>query len=174
VSKVLVSGKNIDIDIDSTGLKVYGEGEWKVRKHGVSKRRIWRKLHIGIDVHPQEIICVELTSNSEEDAATATKMLHGQTAKISNFTGDGAYDNFSLRETLGSEIKQIIPLSKDAVVQKATKKKPVKAYLVQRNQQAVEFIESHDRKAWKIKEGYHRKSLYEVAMFLHKTAFQLA
>ena len=31
--------------IDSTGLKVYGEGEWKVRKHGYSKRRSWRKLH---------------------------------------------------------------------------------------------------------------------------------
>jgi hypothetical protein len=28
--------------IDSTGIKVYGEGEWKVRQHGVSKRRTWR------------------------------------------------------------------------------------------------------------------------------------
>ena len=47
-------GENIDIAIDSTGLKVYGEGEWKVRVHGVSKRRTWRKLqrklHIGIEV----------------------------------------------------------------------------------------------------------------------------
>jgi hypothetical protein len=37
----------IDIVIDSTGLKVYGEGEWKVRKHGVGKRRTWRMLHLG-------------------------------------------------------------------------------------------------------------------------------
>jgi hypothetical protein len=50
VSKALQSGKNIDVAVDSTDLKVYGEGEWKVRKHGASKRRIWRKLHIGIDV----------------------------------------------------------------------------------------------------------------------------
>jgi hypothetical protein len=35
--------------IDSTGLKVYGEGEWKTRKHGISKRRTWRKLHLGVD-----------------------------------------------------------------------------------------------------------------------------
>ena len=170
VSKALESGKNIDIAIDSTGLKVYGEGEWKVRKHGVSKRRTWRKLHIGIDANTQEIICVELTTNSEDDAATATKMLKGKTAKISSFTGDGAYDDFSFRETLGSEVKQIIPPSKDAVVQKGTKKKPVKEYLVQRNQ-AVEFIKSHDRKAWKIKEGYHRRSLNEVGIFRYKTTF---
>jgi hypothetical protein len=32
--------------IDSTGLKVYGEGEWKVRTHGVSKRRMLRETAI--------------------------------------------------------------------------------------------------------------------------------
>ncbi|MBF0602803.1 MAG: transposase [Nitrospirae bacterium] len=37
------------IVIDSTGIKVYGEGEWKVRQHGYSKRRTWRKLHLGVD-----------------------------------------------------------------------------------------------------------------------------
>jgi hypothetical protein len=35
--------------IDSTGLKVFGEGEWKVRKHGKERRRIWRKLHLAVD-----------------------------------------------------------------------------------------------------------------------------
>ena len=35
--------------IDATGLKVYGEGEWKVKKHGTDgKRRVWRKLHIAV------------------------------------------------------------------------------------------------------------------------------
>ena len=34
-----------DIVIDSSGLKVYGEGEWKVRQHGKSTRRTWRKIH---------------------------------------------------------------------------------------------------------------------------------
>jgi Transposase DDE domain len=41
--------------LDSTGLKVYGEGEWKVRKHGYSKRRTWRKLHLAIDARSHEI-----------------------------------------------------------------------------------------------------------------------
>lgn len=71
VSKALAGNSKIDIALDSTGLKVYGEGEWKVRKHGASKRRTWRKLHIGIDVATQQIVLVELTTNSEDDAAVA-------------------------------------------------------------------------------------------------------
>ncbi|MDI5349524.1 transposase, partial [Salmonella enterica subsp. enterica serovar Kentucky] len=40
--------------IDSTGLKVFGEGEWKVRKHGKERRRIWRKLHLAVDSNTHE------------------------------------------------------------------------------------------------------------------------
>lgn len=143
---------------------------WKVRKHGVSKRRTWRKLHIGIDVVTQEIISVALTSNAEDDAAVAAKMLKGKTASINSFTGDGAYDDFAFREVLGSSIRQIIPPPKDAVVHKGTKRKPAKEYLWQRNE-AVAFIEEHDRKQWKNKEAYHRRSLNEVAIFRYKARF---
>ena len=170
VSKALQSGKKIDVAIDSTGLKLYGEGEWKVRKHGATKRRTWRKLHIGIDVNTQEIVCVELTTNGEDDAAVAGRMLKEHTAKVNSFRGDGAYDDFSFREILGREVKQIIPPPKDAVVQKATKRKPAKEYLRQRDQ-AVEYINKEGRKEWKIKEGYHRRSLNEVVMFRYKTTF---
>lgn len=170
VSQALSSGKKLDLALDSTGLKVYGEGEWKVRKHGASKRRTWRKLHIGIDVQTQEIVCVELTSNGEDDAAVAGKMLKGKMDKLTSFRGDGAYDDFKWREVLGPDVRQIIPPSKDAVVHLGTKKKPLPDYLQQRNQ-AVAFIQERDSKAWKEKEGYHRRSLNEVAMFRYKTAF---
>jgi IS5 family transposase len=170
VSKALQSNKKIDIAIDSTGLKLYGEGEWKVRKHGASKRRTWRKLHIGIDVHTQEIICVELTTNAEDDAAVAGRMLKNNIATVNSFRGDGAYDDFSFRQILGKEVKQVIPPPVDAVLQKGSKRKPAKDYLEQRNQ-AVEYINKEGRKEWKIKEDYHRRSLNEVAMFRYKTAF---
>ncbi len=49
--------------IDATGLKVYGAGEWHVWKHRVSRRRTWRKLHLGIDERTKEIIAVELTGS---------------------------------------------------------------------------------------------------------------
>jgi len=41
--------------IDSTGIKVEGEGEWNARKHGGPKRRVWRKVHLGIDEQTLEI-----------------------------------------------------------------------------------------------------------------------
>jgi len=47
--------------IDSTGFKIYGEGEWKVRQHGVSKRRTWRKCHIVIDIKTLKIVALEST-----------------------------------------------------------------------------------------------------------------
>ena len=37
--------KPIHLVVDSTGLKIYGEGEWKVRQHGAGKRRTRRKVH---------------------------------------------------------------------------------------------------------------------------------
>ena len=170
LSKALAGNSKIDIAIDSTGLKVYGEGEWKVRRYGASKRRTWRKLHIGIDVRTQQIVCAQLTGNAADDAQIATGMLKDKTARISSFRGDGAYDDFKLRKILGNRIRQIIPPPKDAVVHTDTKKKPLPDYLKQRNE-AVEYINSKDSKAWKEKEGYHQKSLNEVAMFRYKTAF---
>jgi hypothetical protein len=37
--------------VDSTGVKLYGEGEWKVRQYGYSKRRTWRKVNLALDAN---------------------------------------------------------------------------------------------------------------------------
>ncbi len=50
-------GRPVHMVIDSTGLKLYGEGEWMVRTHGKKKRRSWRKLHLGVDEASNEITC---------------------------------------------------------------------------------------------------------------------
>jgi transposase len=163
------SGEKVAVAIDSTGLKVYGEGEWKVRKHGISKRRTWLKLHICIDINTQEIIGVSLTGNDIDDAAEAKEMLKDKVKKVGSFYGDGAYDDFEFRKILG-DAKQIIPPPKDAVIHQGTKRKPQKEYLIQRNK-AVEYINEHDRKQWKINEGYHKRSRNETVMFRYKAAF---
>ena len=163
------SGEKLALAVDSTGLKVYGEGEWKVRKHGVSKRRTWLKLHIAIDIKTQEIVAVSLTSNDKDDAEMAVEMLKDKVDKVESFHGDGAYDDFKCRK-LFANAKQIIPPPKDAVIHQASKRKPLKEYLSQRNK-AVEFINKHDRMQWKIKEGYHLRSRNETTMFRYKTAF---
>lgn len=170
VSNRLGSGENLSVGIDSTGLKVYGEGEWKVRKHGWSKHRTWSKLHVCIDLDTQELLSVELTGNEEDDASVGSRMLKGRTGNIGSFHGDGAYDKFGFRQVLGHHVEQIIPPPKNAVVQKAKGKEPFPDYLAQRNR-AVEYINKHGSKSWKEQNGYHRRSLNEVAMFRYKTIF---
>ena len=65
----------IDVVVDSTGLKVFGEGEWKMRKHGKSKRRTWRKLHLAVNPQTQEIEAETLTENSCDDASQVDPLL---------------------------------------------------------------------------------------------------
>ncbi len=62
------SGDPLHLLIDSTGIKVEGEGEWNARKHGGTKRRVWRKIHIGIDEQTLEIRAAEFTTSNVGDA----------------------------------------------------------------------------------------------------------
>ncbi len=158
------------IVFDSTGLKVYGEGEWKVRVHGKSKRRTWRKLHIGIDPISQEIIVAELTSNAtgSGDALVARKMIKKVPKGIRSVRGDGAYDDLAFRRdisALGAEI--IVPPPRDAVVHPS--RDPA---ILNRNRTILEIQglggDDQARKLWKKLKGYHVRSLVETAMYRFK------
>jgi len=88
-----LSRKNVtNIVIDSTGLKVYGEGEWKVRQHGISKRRIWRKLHLAVCPDSHEIIFEILTENNVADCDVYPKLLEVMPKSVKRTYGDGAYE----------------------------------------------------------------------------------
>jgi hypothetical protein len=94
------SDKNVtDMVVDSTGIKVYGEGEWKVRKHGVSKRRTWKKVHIGID-EKGELRAVAVTQNDTHDSEVIPPLLCQETATLTDFYADGAYDTRSVYDAL--------------------------------------------------------------------------
>lgn len=62
--KTPTRGEIAHLVIDSTGLKLFSEGEWKVKKHGKERRRIWRKLHLAVDAKTHEIICADLSLNN--------------------------------------------------------------------------------------------------------------
>lgn len=66
--RLLKPGERLNIVFDSTGIKVFGEGEWKVKKHGYSKRRTWRKIHVGMCADTGQIVVSALTSNNVSDA----------------------------------------------------------------------------------------------------------
>lgn len=153
-----------DIVVDSTGLKVYGEGEWKVRKHGVGKHRTWMKLHIGIDSESQQIEAVTLTSNAVDDATEVGALLGQIKKKVRCFTGDGAYDKDKVRKVLSkSGVRQVIPPQHNAVPDKKQR-----SHRIERDE-AIKTIAAIGRKAWKEQQGYHQRSKGETVMFRYKT-----
>ncbi len=85
-------GQARHIICDSTGLKVYGEGEWKVRTHGISKRRTWRKLHLQIDEATGEIVVAGASENSVSDDEMFVEMLEANEEQIEQISADGAFD----------------------------------------------------------------------------------
>jgi hypothetical protein len=78
--------------VDSTGLKIYGEGEWLDQKHGIRSRRRWRKLHLGVDSNTHEVVAVELTLDDVGDVAEVPALLDQIGADVASMTADGAYD----------------------------------------------------------------------------------
>jgi transposase len=155
--------------LDSTGLKIYGEGEWKVRQHGYSKRRTWRKLHLNVDEATGEIQAEELTEASTDDAEMTGPLLEQTPAEVEQLSADGAYDKDKVY-TAASEhgVGQVtIPPRRDAHIWQhgncAAPPHPRDANLRR--------IREVGRKKWKEESGYHRRSLVETTMFRFKTIF---
>lgn len=151
--------------IDSTGIKVEGEGEWNARKHGGAKRRIWRKVHLGIDEKTLEIRAVEFTSSDIGDAPMLPELL-GQIPpgqEIGNVTADGAYDTRKCHDAIADRgAYAVIPPRKNAKPWK-----PDSAGAIARNE-ALRASKRLGRKIWRKWSGYHRRSRAETKMHCMK------
>lgn len=158
--------------VDSTGVKVYGEGEWKVRQHGYSKRRTWRKLHLAVDGTTGEIQAVELTTNNVDDAAEVAPLLKQIQTPLIAFSGDGSYDKHKVYNAITekarqqeSPIRANIPPRHDAkITQHGNSSLP--PLVRDENLRAIRKL---GRKVWKEQSDYHRRSLAENAIFRYKT-----
>jgi hypothetical protein len=73
-------------------LKLSGPGEWLVEKQGTTKRRSWRKFHLGVDAGTGQIAAVELTTPELDDGSQVGPLLNQVIVSVASFTGDGAYD----------------------------------------------------------------------------------
>lgn len=155
------------IVVDSTGIKVYGEGEWKTRQHGVSKRRTWRKLHLGVDEATGEIVVAEVTTNDYRDSEVLESLLDGITDEISQLSGDGAYDTFDCHDAIAQRgAIAAIPPRHDARPCRPNEQHPTHP-----RDQILQRIEQVGRQDWKEESGYHRRSLAETTMFRFKVTF---
>ena len=164
------TGQSLNIVMDSTGLKIYGEGEWKVRMHGVSKRRTWRKLHVGANPVDGEIQAVILTENNVSDDAVVEVLLEQIEQDIARFAADGAYDTRKVYNALNahsSDITILIPPRRNARIWQHGN---TQAERLKRDEN-LRAIRKHGRKEWKKNSGYHIRSLAETTMFRLKTIF---
>ena len=164
------TSQSLNIVMDSTGLKIYGEGEWKVRMHGVSKRRTWRKLHVGANPEDGEIQAVVLTENNISDDAAVEVLLEQIEQEIAEFAADGDYDKRKVYDVLNAhspDVNILIPPRKNARIWKHGN---TQAERLKRDEN-LRSIRKQGRKEWKKNSGYHTRSLAETTMFRLKTIF---
>lgn len=152
----------IPVVVDSTGLKVFGEGEWKVRQHGAGKRRTWLKVHLAVDADAKDVIGVEVTTTAWGDGEVFGGLLDQVEGRIGQVDGDGAYDTREVYEAgmaRGADV--VVPPRENAVPWEAGH--PRTRALAAITEQGVE--------GWKASSGYHRRSLAENAMYRLKQLF---
>lgn len=80
--------------VDSTGLKLGGAGAWLVEKHSTSRRRSWRKLHIGIDAESGEIVAVDLTKGEIDDASRTPVLIDQLTDPVADRASDRGFERY--------------------------------------------------------------------------------
>lgn len=161
--KRVVRDEPLHLLVDSTGIKIYGEGEWLSEKHGVRSRRRWRKLHVGVDAGSHEIVAVELTADDIGDVTAVPDLLYQIEDDLSSMTGDGAYDGQSVYDAVAARhpgAAVIIPPRSTAVVSETA--------ATQRDQHLA-VIAERGRISWQRSSGYSRRSLAETAIYRYKT-----
>jgi hypothetical protein len=137
----------LHVVMDSSGLKVFGEGEWKVRQHGWSKRRTWRKMHLSVDAVSGEVQAAMLSTAGVSDAEMVEPMLVQIDEPLVSVAADGAYDKRLVYACLQTHAP---PHPRD---------------------DALRFIRAHGRQQRKAASNYHQRSLAETAVFRFKTIF---
>jgi len=149
--------------IDSTGLKIYGEGEWALAKHKTKQRKSWRKLHISVGIDAQ-IKAVTLTNHLTDDASQVGPLRSQINEDVSETIGDGAYDSRGVYEELqmnDADIKFTIPPRNSAVQSDDT--------LFRQRNDHIDYIDKNGRSQWERTSGYTQQARVENTMYRYKT-----
>ena len=161
------SGSARHILVDSTGVQVLGEGEWKRLKHGASRCQVWKKLHVALDADTLDILALNVTESARHDGNSLPGLINQITGSIKQITGDGAYDKKNCYECAWQRgAKAVFPPQHNAAVQRSkTRKNPA---LVPRDELITTLNSAPDKeealRVWKKETGYHRRSLVETNM----------
>ena len=159
VVRAPANAEPVHLLVDSAGLKLSGAGEWLVEKHGTSRRRSWRKLHIGVDADTGQIVAAALTTNDVDDGSQVGPLLNQIDRPIASVTGDGAYDQESVYASVADrhpEAVVIVPPRSSAVPSETAETAPT-----QRDQH-LQLIAERGRMGWQKASGYNWRALVEA------------
>lgn len=158
----------LHVVVDRTGVKGFGEGEWKVRQHGYTYRRTGRKVQVGVAEASGEMVAAMVTPHNYHDSQLLPALLAQGDEEIGQVSGDGAYERRSCYEAIyARHARATIPLQRNA---KIWQHGNTKAERLARDQN-LRRIRQVGRAAWKRERGYHRRSLAETTMCRLKTIF---
>lgn len=155
------NGEPLHLLVDSTGLRLYGAGEWLLEKHGTKTRRSWRKLHIGLDAGTGRIVAASLTAKEVDDGAEVGPLLDQITGALSSFTADGGYDQDRVYDSVAErhpEAAVIVPPRATAVPSDTAETAPT-----QRDRH-LQIIAKRGRAAWQKVSGYTTRARAEAAI----------
>ncbi|CAN7690575.1 IS5 family transposase [Phyllobacterium sp. LjRoot231] len=159
-----VGNKPLHVIVDSTGLKIYGAGQWFEEKHGVKARRQWRKLHIAINAETGEIIAEVLTDQDTSDVSQLETLLDQIDDRIDRFTADGAYDG----QPTYAAILQHSPSARIIIPPRSTcVPKDIYGPSIQREAHITSLAED-GRMLWQVRNDYGKRSRVETTMSRHK------
>lgn len=160
-----------DLVFDSSGFKVYGEGEWKVRQHGKQKRRRWKKFHIAICPESHEIILAEVTELEEMDCEVMPRIIKNAPPSVKRVTGDGAFDTANCYKAADENGMKLLTPPRHGAVHW-----PGDSDWARNRNKAISEIaglggDDEARRLWKILHGYHERSLVETSYSRFKGIF---
>ena len=147
--------------IDSTGIKAAGEGEWSTRKHGASRPRSWRKVHLGIDADTMEVRAIEITGSRVGDGPMLSELLAQIPPEevIGLVTADGAYDTRGCHAAIAArQASAVIPTRRNGRPWKETTPG------AHARNEILHATRRLGRSIWRSWSGYHRRSRIEAKM----------
>ena len=147
--------------VDSTGLQLYGAGEWLAEKHGTKRRWSWRELHLGVDARTGRIVAAALTDREVDDASQVAPLLDQVEDSVASLTGDGAYNQESVYADVAErhpDADVIVPPRSTAVPSDTAETAPT-----QRDRR-LQLIAEKGRMGWQKASGYNARARAEAIM----------
>src|SRR4051794_22405184 len=153
----------VNVVIDSSGLKIFGAGEWLHEKHGGKPRRSWRRLHLAVDPDSGDILAAELTTTDEGDASQVGPLLDQIDGPVSAVLADGAYDGEPIYQAVAQRhAVVVIPPRSTAVPSDTAETRPT-----QRDRH-IQLLAEKGRMGWQSTTGYGKRALVETAFYRYK------